>query len=174
MKIDIPVVGFVAYSGTGKTTLLKILLTLLTQQGIRVGMIKHAHHDFDIDKPGKDSYELRKAGAQQMLVASDKRWALMVENGSSANDVPKLEQLIKQLDTSKLDIILIEGYKNEEYAKIECHRSGLNNDYLFPDDPSIVALISDKKPDDNNHPSWIDINQPQRVLEFLLEQFLKK
>ena len=174
MNIEIPVVGFIAYSGTGKTTLLKTLLPLLQQRDIRVGMIKHAHHDFDIDKPGKDSYELRKSGAQQMLVASDKRWALMVENGPSSNEIPNLEQLIRQLDTSKLDIILIEGYKNEDYPKIELHRSGLNNEFIYPTDSSVIALISDKKPDDTNHPVWIDLNKPEQVLEFLLEHFLKK
>ena len=91
-----PVLGFAAYSGTGKTSLLVKLLPLMKLQGLRVAMIKHAHHDFDIDEPGKDSFELRKAGADQMLIASDKRYALMTEYESQAE--PELGDLIKQLD----------------------------------------------------------------------------
>ena len=106
IKSKIPIIGFSAYSGTGKTTLLTSIIPILKQRSYRVGMIKHAHHQFDIDHPGKDSYELRKAGADQMLIASSNRWALMVENSNSESK-PSLQKLIEQLDSSSIDIILV-------------------------------------------------------------------
>src|SRR5690606_35869045 len=111
-----PVLGFAAYSGTGKTSLLVRLLPLLNEKGIRVGVIKHAHHTFDIDHEGKDSYELRKAGARQMLVGSDKRWALIAETESNKN---RLADFIGKLDHEFLDLILVEGFKPESIPKIE-------------------------------------------------------
>ena len=101
MSYPVPVLGFAAFSGTGKTTLLEKLLPLLTERGIRIGMVKHAHHAFDIDKPGKDSYRLRKAGARQMLIASSMRQALMTENVTEKE--PRLEELIMRLDPDGID-----------------------------------------------------------------------
>jgi molybdopterin-guanine dinucleotide biosynthesis protein MobB len=162
----VPVIGFVAWrSNTGKTTLLTRLLPLLVAQGIRVGMIKHAHHEFDIDIPGKDSYELRKAGAQQMLVASAKRWALMVETPQAAHD-PELDRMLAQLDQSTLDLILVEGFRHVAYPKIELHRAELDSPHLFPDDPDIIAVASDA-PVATSLPR-LDINRPQDVAEFIL------
>jgi len=92
----IPVLGFAAYSGTGKTTLLKQLLPKLRARGLRIGVIKHAHHQFDVDTPGKDSYELRKAGANEMLIASGRRWALMVD--TDADGDPVLQEMLDRLD----------------------------------------------------------------------------
>lgn len=100
-----PMLGFAAYSGTGKTTLLKRLLPWLTGQGMRVGMIKHAHHSFEVDHPGKDSFELRKAGAEQVLVASPHRWALMVEKPRPGE--PLLREMVGLLDQQALDLILV-------------------------------------------------------------------
>ena len=175
MKIntDIPILGFVGFSGTGKTTLLKKLLPMLTEKGVRVGMIKHAHHQFDIDKPGKDSYELRKAGASQMLVASSKRWALMVENESDQED-PELGYLLKQLDTDKLDLILIEGFKYATYPKIELHRKEMEQVYLFPNDDSIIAIASEVEPDIQPHPDWLDINNPDEICHYILANQLEQ
>lgn len=138
---EIPLLGFAAWSGTGKTTLLKQLLPRLTQRGIRVGCIKHAHHEFDVDIPGKDSYELRHAGARQMLIASDKRWALMTENDVS--ETPHLQQLIAKLDHDQLDLILVEGFKAEKFPKIELYRSSLGKPFQFPQDDSIIAIATD-------------------------------
>ena len=101
----VPVLGFAAYSGTGKTTLLVKLIPLLKQQGIRTALVKHAHHDFDIDIPGKDSYELRKAGADQVLVASDKRRALITEMTAPAE--PRLDELINELELDMIDLVLV-------------------------------------------------------------------
>jgi molybdopterin-guanine dinucleotide biosynthesis protein MobB len=111
MMIDnVPVMGFAAFSGTGKTTLLAKLIPLLRQKGIRTALIKHAHHDFDIGIPGKDSYELRKAGADQVLVASDRRQALIKEIPRDNGRV--LEQLIAELDLNKVDLVLVEGFRH--------------------------------------------------------------
>lgn len=115
-----PVLGFAAYSGTGKTTLLVKLLPLMKLQGLRVAMIKHTHHDFDIDTPGKDSYELRKAGADQVMVASDRRMALMTEYENVSE--PDLVDLVNKLDLDKADLVMVEGFRHLPFAKIELHR----------------------------------------------------
>jgi molybdopterin-guanine dinucleotide biosynthesis protein B len=166
----VPLLGFAAFSGTGKTTLLTKLLPLLTERGIRVGMIKHAHHKFDIDYPGKDSYELRKAGASQMLIASRTRWAFITEQDGEHD--PDLNDLLSQLDHTKLDLILVEGFKHEVFPKIELHRAGLGHSYLYPQDKSIIALASDEDPQQENHPPLLDINQPEQVLKFILDNVL--
>ena len=159
-----PVLGFAAYSGTGKTTLLVKLLPLLKQRGIRVAMIKHAHHDFDIDTPGKDSYELRKAGADQMLIASDQRWAMMVEN--THDDAPTLKELINKLDHRRCDLVLVEGFKHLPFEKIELHRPSLGKDKIFIDDKNIIAVASDEPIDTNGLPQ-LDINQPEMLARFI-------
>ncbi len=115
-----PVLGFSAYSGTGKTSLLVKLLPLMKLQGLRIAMIKHAHHDFDIDKPGKDSFELRKAGAGQVLVSSAIRSALITEYEIQVE--PELNDLINRLDLNNTDLILVEGYRHLPFPKIELHR----------------------------------------------------
>ncbi len=132
-KIKTPLVGFTAVSGTGKTTLLIKLITLLADKDIRVGIIKHAHHTFDIDQPGKDSYQLRKAGASEMLIGSVNRWALMVD--AEKDQEFTLEDHIQRLDQDNLDLILVEGFKLEEIPKIEviimpfCDIAGRDNYY---------------------------------------------
>lgn len=137
----LPVLGVAAWSGTGKTTLLVQLVPLLRAKGLRVGVIKHAHHDFDIDHPGKDSYLLREAGAEQMLIASDRRWALMVE--TPGPDEASLGEIIKRLDHRRLDLILVEGFRHDAFPKLELHRGALGKPLLFPQDTSIIAIASD-------------------------------
>ena len=166
LQIDIPILGFAAYSGTGKTTLLKQLIPLLQATGIRIGMIKHAHHDFDIDKPGKDSYELRKAGAKQMLIASKNRWALMVETPELEAD-PELDDMIQQLDHSKLDLILVEGFKHVAFAKIELHRPALGKELLYPQDDSIIAIATDQPDVIKTSLPILDINEPVMIADFI-------
>lgn len=159
-----PVLGFAAYSGTGKTSLLVKLLPLMKLQGLRVAMIKHAHHDFDIDKPGKDSFELRKAGADQMLIASDKRYALMTEYEEQAE--PDLADLVKRLDLDAIDLVLVEGFRQLPFAKIELHRPSLGKKLIFPDDESVVAVASDEDFDTGDLP-LLNLNATEEVAGFI-------
>lgn len=172
-----PLIGFAAFSGTGKTTLLEQLIPELNQANIRVAMVKHTHHDkFDIDHPGKDSYRLRKAGAEQMLVASSKRWALMVENSNAYQEKhlePDLYELLPHLDQQKTDLILVEGFKHEGISKIELHRPKLGKPLLYPNDPDIIAIATDQvnlpavKPDKKQCPI-LDINNVTEITTFII------
>jgi len=170
INADKPVLGFAAFSGTGKTTLLRQLLPLLKARGLRIGMIKHAHHRFEIDIPGKDSYELRKAGANQMLITSGHRWALMVDR--EVEDDPKLQEAINQLNQSELDLILVEGFKHETFPKIELHRPAVGKPLIYPNDPDIIAVATDGDlPEDIELPV-LDINNAQGIADFVLSRFL--
>ncbi len=159
--------GFVAYSGTGKTTLLKKLIPLLKARGLHLALIKHTHHQFDIDTPGKDSYELRRAGAEQVMVASRHRWALMVETPRQ-NDDPQLEALLQHLDTGTLDLILVEGFKHAAIPKIELHRPALSKPLLFPEDPQIMAIASDAPLGQQTDLPVMQLNDPEAVADFIL------
>ncbi|MCP3665102.1 MAG: molybdopterin-guanine dinucleotide biosynthesis protein B [Gammaproteobacteria bacterium] len=166
IEAKIPVLGFAAYSGTGKTTLLKQLIPLLKTKGVKVGVIKHSHHQFEIDQPGKDSFELRKAGAEEMLVACHSRWALMVDTDHS--DDPVLQELVDRLDQNKLDLILVEGFKHESFPKIELHRPSRGKPLMFPEDPDIMAFACDASPTELPDLPLLDINQPQMIAEFVV------
>lgn len=138
----IPVLAIAAWSGTGKTTLLKKLIPALCAKGKRPGLIKHTHHNMDVDKPGKDSYELRKAGASQTIVASKQRWALMTETP----DEPELDLqwLVSRMDPDKLDFVLVEGFKHEPVPKILLFRQ--NSGHLVEElviDEHTIAVASD-------------------------------
>jgi len=159
------VLGFSAYSGTGKTTLLKRLLPLLREKGLKVGMVKHSHHRFEVDQPGKDSYELRKAGAAEMLVASGKRWALMVDTDGEGD--PDLQPLIDRLDQSNLDLILVEGFKHERFPKIELHRPGMGKPLIFPDDPFVIAIAADGELPRTTDLPLLDLNDTQAIAEYI-------
>lgn len=167
-----PVIGFVAYSGTGKTTLLKQIIAMLKKHGLRLGVIKHAHHDFEIDIPGKDSYELRHSGAQQMLVASRYRWALINENTSDETD-PVLQDMLTKLNSNELDLVLVEGFKHSAYPKIELHRSELGKPFLYPDDENIIAIATDTPLPEAAHLKTLELNQPADIVEFIHE-FIKQ
>ena len=132
-------IGFAGWSGAGKTTLLKRLIPTLSLAGYSVSTIKHAHHEFDIDKPGKDSWEHRRAGATEVLVGSANRWALMHELRDEAE--PSLAQLLAHL--SPVNFVLIEGFRHGGHPKIEVHRRANEKPFLYPGDPSIVAIVSD-------------------------------
>jgi molybdopterin-guanine dinucleotide biosynthesis protein MobB len=164
MKYKVPVLGFSAFSGTGKTTLLVKLIPLLKKEGIRVALIKHAHHDFDIDIPGKDSYELRKAGADQVLVASSNRRALIKE--ISVEHDPELDDLINDLDLSNTDLVLVEGFRHVPFPKIELCRPSLKNSLIFPQDVNIIAVASDEYIDTGRLPR-LDINRPKEIVGFI-------
>ena len=163
----IPVIGFCAWSGTGKTTLLKRLIPLLVGRGLRPGVIKHAHHDFDIDHPGKDSYELRKAGARQMLITSRRRMALITELDDDERDDPSLAEALSALDERGLDLVLVEGFKHESFPKIELHRPALGKPLLFPSDPDIIALASDAPVPENTSLPVLDMNDADEVARFI-------
>lgn len=167
MNNSIPLLGFVAYSGTGKTTLLEKLIPILTDSNIRIGLIKHAHHNFDIDIPGKDSYRLRKAGAQQVLVASNTRQALIIENQDLEQE-PDLAQCIASLQTDKLDLILVEGFKHVAYPKIEINRSTHVQPFMYQDDSNIIAVISDVKLEFPDNITVIDLNNLEDITGFIL------
>ena len=160
-----PVLGFAAFSGTGKTTLLKQLLPLLNERGLKVAMIKHAHHSLDVDHKGKDSYELRKAGAEQMLVVSRSQVAL-IQDLKDGRREPSLQESLEMLNTQVLDLVLVEGFKQVSFPKIELHREGLNKPLLYPDDDNIIAFASEQKPENINIP-WLDLNDIEQIAEFV-------
>jgi molybdopterin-guanine dinucleotide biosynthesis protein B len=136
------VIGLAGWSGSGKTTLLTKLIPVLVARGNSVSTVKHAHHNFDIDKPGKDSHEHRLAGAREVLISSARRWALMHE----LRDEPELtlHELVSHLGA--VDLVIVEGFKTERHAKIEVHRSDVGKPLLYPDDPNILAIASDAPP----------------------------
>lgn len=161
-----PVLGFAAYSGTGKTTLLKRLIPMLRDRGLRVGLIKHAHHDFDLDIPGKDSYELRKAGASQVLVASHKRWALITEE-VELQDL-HLQTMVTHLDHERVDLILVEGFKHERFPKIELYRPAMGRPVLYPEDPDVIAVATDEDVPVATELPQLDLNDVAAITDFIL------
>jgi len=165
----IPVLAIAAWSGTGKTTLLKRLIPELCLRGIRPGLIKHTHHRMDVDTPGKDSYELRKAGAAQTLVASSERWALMTETPQT--EELDLDYLVSRMDLSTLDLVLVEGFKHESVAKILLFREGTT--YSIEDlciDEHVIAVASDASVDIDC--PLLDINNIKEVADFI-ESWMK-
>ena len=165
-EAEVPVIGFAAFSGTGKTTLLTRLLPLLKAGGLRIGVIKHSHHRFEIDKPGKDSYELRKAGAEQMLISSPHRWALVVEKDQGRE--PRLAEELNRLDQGALDLILVEGFKQESFPKIELYRPTLGKPALYPEDPDIIAVATDGDLREPTELPVLDLNDVHAIAEFVL------
>ena len=131
--------GIAGYSGSGKTTLIEKLIPVFTARGLRVSLIKHAHHTFDVDQPGKDSWRHRHAGCAEVLITSSRRWALMHELRGTAE--PTLPELVAHL--SDCDLLLIEGFKHEAIPKLEVHRAVVREPLLFPHDNHITALASD-------------------------------
>ncbi|WP_155762275.1 molybdopterin-guanine dinucleotide biosynthesis protein MobB [Citrobacter europaeus] len=165
-QIMIPLLAIAAWSGTGKTTLLKKLIPELRARGISPGLIKHTHHNMDVDTPGKDSYELRKAGAAQTLVASQQRWALMVETPEE----PELDlaYLVSRMDASTLDMVLVEGFKHEPVAKIVLFRDGCGHSpEELAIDEYVIAVASDV-PLAVDVP-LLDINDIQQLTDFITQ-----
>lgn len=162
----IPVLAIAAWSGTGKTTLLKAIIPALCARGVRPGLIKHTHHNMDVDTPGKDSYELRKAGAAQTLVASSQRWALMTETPDE--EEIDLAYLISRMDHSRLDLVLVEGFKHEPVAKILLFRSDTGHDINeLTLDEHVIAVASDI-PLSVQVPI-LDINDAEGIVDFILQ-----
>jgi len=162
----IPVIGFVAPSGSGKTTLLQKLVPVLAKRGLRIGYLKHAHHTFDLDVPGKDSYEIRQAGAKQTLLASKERWALQSEQTDKGED-PSLGEMLERFDADRLDLILVEGFKHSAYPKIEIHRRTRGTPLLYPEDSGVIAVITDARLPGENHPPELPPENPEAIADFV-------
>lgn len=156
------VLGIVGWSGSGKTTLLTKLIPVLVGRGLKVATLKHAHHEFDIDLPGKDSYELRRAGAGEVIVFSSRRWAQIHEIG----DEPKvtLAQLMRRL--SPCDLVLVEGFKREAHPKLEVFRPETGKSLLHPSDPKIVALAAKTAPPETSVPV-VDLDDIEAIADLV-------
>lgn len=159
------VIGLAGWSGAGKTTLLTRLIPELARRGVSVSTVKHAHHAFDLDTPGKDSYVHREAGAREVLISSERRWALMRElRGEPEASLP---ELLARL--SPVDLVIVEGFKREPHVKVEIHRAGNGKPPLHPGDPTIVAVASDIAFPDAGRPV-IDINDVAAIADIMLAQ----
>jgi molybdopterin-guanine dinucleotide biosynthesis protein B len=157
------IIGLAGWSGSGKTTLLAKVIPCIVARGLKVSTLKHAHHAFDVDQPGKDSHTHRMAGATEVLVSSAKRWALVHELRGDAELT--LEALLRRL--SPVDLVLVEGYKRESHPKLEVHRAGICKPLLYPDDPAIVAIASDE-PLPSARVPVVDLDDVERVADLLI------
>ncbi|MFN9489894.1 MAG: molybdopterin-guanine dinucleotide biosynthesis protein B [Betaproteobacteria bacterium] len=154
--------GFAGYSGSGKTTMIERLIPLFTARGLRVSLIKHAHHTFDVDQPGKDSFRHRHAGCTEVMVTSSRRWALMHELRGAPE--PGLSEQIARL--SPCDLLLVEGFKREAIPKLEVYRAEVGESLIHPHDPNVVAVASDA-PVETRLPR-LDLNAPPPIADFIL------
>jgi molybdopterin-guanine dinucleotide biosynthesis adapter protein len=156
------VFGFAGYSGSGKTTLIEQLIPLFTARGMKVSLIKHAHHTFDIDQPGKDSHRHRAAGCSEVLITSSRRWALIHELRGAPE--PTLADQMQRL--SACDLVLVEGYKRERIPKLEVYRASVGEPLIHPHDENIVAVATDS-PLETTLPRF-DLNTPAPIADFIL------
>lgn len=159
------IIGLAGWSGAGKTTLLAKVIPRLVAGGLKVSTLKHAHHGFDVDQPGKDSYSHRMAGATEVLVASSARFALVHELRSEGE--PTLDMLVRKL--SPVDLVLVEGYKREPHPKLEVHRAAVGKPLMQPEDPAIVAIASDLPLAQARVPV-VDIDDVDRIAGILVDQ----
>ncbi|HVC57115.1 MAG TPA: molybdopterin-guanine dinucleotide biosynthesis protein B [Stellaceae bacterium] len=157
--------GLAGWSGSGKTTLMAGLIPELVARGLKVSTIKHAHHEFDIDQPGKDSWRHRQAGAGEVMVASSRRWALMHELRGQPE--PTLDELVAQM--SPVDLLLVEGFKSHPHPKLEVHRPSLGKPLIYLDDPYVVAIAADE-PVAAPVP-LLPLGDPAAVARFILDHF---
>ncbi|MBW7900250.1 MAG: molybdopterin-guanine dinucleotide biosynthesis protein B [Rhodocyclaceae bacterium] len=163
--------GIAGYSGSGKTTLLERLIPRLTARGLRVSVIKHAHHGFDIDRPGKDSYRHREAGASEVMLTGGERWALLHELRDEAE--PTLAGYLAHF--SPCDLVLVEGFKNEPVPKLEVHRPANGKPPLWPENPNVVAVATDA-PGEARLPAYLpahlpilDLNDVEAIADFVVD-----
>lgn len=169
-----PVLGFAAFSGTGKTTLLCRLIPRLRAGGVRLGLVKHSHHAFEIDRPGKDSYLLRQAGASQVLLNSRRRTVLQRRYlGDARGEAePDLADFLRLVDHPDLGLLLVEGYKHAPIPKIELHRPVLGRPLLARRDAAVIAVASDAPLPVELGVPVLDLNAPERIAAFILERYL--
>ncbi|VXB11018.1 molybdopterin-guanine dinucleotide biosynthesis protein B [Pantoea brenneri] len=164
-NMSLPLLAITGWSGTGKTTLLQQFIPILSHQGIRSGLIKHTHHQMEVDTPGKDSYLLRKAGANQVIVASSQRWALMCETPNEGHiDLP---YLVSRMEHSLLDLVLVEGFKNEAVPKIVLWRAGIKGGVDELLDEQVIAVASDQAL--ALSVPVLDLNQPVVIAAFIAD-----
>ncbi len=156
------VIVIAGFSGSGKTTLIEKLIPLLVKEGLRVSLVKHAHHEFDVDHQGKDSWRHRHAGCTEVLIGSSKRWAIMHELRGAPE--PSLQDQLALL--SACDLVIVEGYKSAEIPKIEVHRRESTTPLLYPDDPRVVAIATDE-PLGTKLPQF-DIDDAEGVVRFII------
>jgi molybdopterin-guanine dinucleotide biosynthesis protein B len=154
--------GFAGWSGSGKTTLIEKLIPLIVARGLEVSLVKHAHHSFDVDQPGKDSYRHRHAGASEVLVSSSRRWALVHELRGAPE--PDFAELVERV--SPCDLLLVEGFKRENVPKLEVYRAAVGEALLHPQDKSIVAVASDQRLE-TKLPQF-DLNDAPAITGFIL------
>jgi len=166
-EFPLPLLGFAAFSGSGKTTLLERLIPLLKAADLKTALIKHSHHDFEMDKPGKDSDRLRKAGAGQVLLASKYRTAWIREGDGETE--PDLARLLMHLDTTDLDLVVVEGFRDEPVPKIEIHRPSLGKPLLCEKDSQVIALAVDEPPIKEVAVPLLPLNQPQEIADFIID-----
>ncbi len=163
----VPILGFAGYSGSGKTTLLEQLIPILKANGLRLGLIKHSHHNIEPDKPGKDSYRLRHAGCAQTLLATQSRHMLFFEYPDHPHE-PTLTECLAQLDHNRLDLILVEGFREEDIPKIEIHRPTYGKPLLYPNDNRIFAIATDHATHLDPNLPQLDLNDPLSISKFIL------
>lgn len=156
------VIGIAGFSGSGKTTLIEKVIPELVRAGLRVSLIKHAHHEFDVDVPGKDSYRHRHAGCTEVLVSSPKRWALMHE--LRGGEEPSLQEQLRHF--APCDVVIVEGYKNHPIPKIEVHRAAAKAPLLYPEDRNVVAIATDE-PLETKLPQ-LGLDDPAAVARFIV------
>lgn len=165
----LPVVGFIGPSGSGKTTLITAVLPELRAAGLRVAVLKHAHCGFDMDRPGKDSFRVREAGASEVLIASRARWAHLGELEGDL-DEPPFRELLDRFDPGRVQVVLAEGFARECYPKIEVHRPALGEPpRRWPTDPMVIAVATDAPLAVARPVRRLDLNAPREVAAFLLE-----
>ena len=157
------VFGFAGYSGSGKTTLIEQLIPRFVMDGLRVSLIKHAHRGFDLDRPGKDSYRHREAGATEVFLVSSQRWVLMHELRGQPE--PSLDEQLAHM--SPCDLVLVEGFKSTAIPKMEVHRQANGKPLIYPENPNIVALASDVRPE--SPLPWMNLDDVDGIAEFILQ-----
>jgi molybdopterin-guanine dinucleotide biosynthesis adapter protein len=161
---DMRIFGLAGWSGSGKTTLMTALIPEFAARGVSVSTVKHAHHSFETDRPGKDSWRHREAGAREVMISSERRWALMHELRGAAE--PSLDELLRHM--SPVDLLLVEGFKYHPHPKIEVHRPSLGKPLIYPGDPYFVAIAADEKIPGLALPC-LPLGDPAAIASFILE-----